>query len=221
MANNYYSLLAKVTDGWTGTLTVTVGSVVATVTPRPRTSALRVLERMVYEARRVHGASFVAYVVSAFGSPKFYVEMPSTFSIAATGTTDNKTGLTSNQSGASSYTFPDIISSALLPAYGAKLMTPVVKLDRGSSLLAGGLGFAKGYANVMGRLNLYDTLANSSTFADTLADGGTFDVGIMRTDDSTDIMSVERVRIRTSSVRRWGRLGSSGTVTCSVQGVSE
>ena len=218
MANNYYSLLAKVTDGWTGTLTVTVGSAVATVTPRPRTSALKVLERMVYEARRVHGASFVAYVNSA---SKFYVEMPATFAIAATDTTATKTGLTANQSGASSYTFPTAIPSALLPAYGAKLITPVIKLDRGSSLLAGGLGFTKGYANVMGRLNLYDTLANSSTFADTLADGGTFDVGIMRTDDSTDIMNVERVRIRTAAVRRWGRLGSSGNVSCSVQGVSE
>jgi len=217
MANNYYSLLAKVVDGWTGTLTVTIGAVVATVTPRPRTSALRVLERMVYEARRVHGAAFVAYVDSA---SKFVVEMPSTFAIAATGTTDTKTGLTADQSGSSSYTFPTAIPSALLPAYGAKLRSKLLGRKKGSSLLAGGFGFTKGAQKVTGILSLFDTLPNSTTFADTLADGGTFDVGIMRTDNVTNVMTVERVRIRTSSVQRWSELGDSGRVLCSIQGVS-
>ena len=217
MANNYYSLLTKVVDGWTGTLTVTIGSVVATVTPRARTSPLRVLERMVYEARRVHGASFVAYVTSA---GKFYVEMPSTFAIAATGTTDTLTGLTANQSGSSSYTFPTAIPSSLLPAYGARIRTPITGATKGASLLAGGYGFTEGALKLTGRLTLYDTLANSSTFADTLAAGGVYDVGIMRTDDSTDVMTVERFIVRTSMVGRWGRLGSSGRVVCAVQGVS-
>jgi len=217
MANNYYSLLAKVVDGWTGTLTVTIGAAVATVTPRARTSALRVLERMVYEARRVHGEAFVAYVDSA---SKFVVEMPSTFAIAATGTTATKTGLTANQSGASSYTFPTAIPSAILPAYGAQLRTKVVSLKKGSTLLAGGFGFTGGPSKDRGRLTLYDTLANNSTTADTLADGGTFDVGIMRTDNATNVMVVERVRIRTASVQRWSDLGSSGRVVCTVQGVS-
>tara|TARA_Y100001963_G_scaffold155044_1_gene245168 strand:+ start:4097 stop:4753 length:657 start_codon:yes stop_codon:yes gene_type:complete len=217
MANNYYSLLAKVTDGWTGTLTVTVGSTTATVTPRARTSALKVLERMVYEARRVHGASFVAYVNSA---SKFYVEMPSTFAIAATGTTAANTGLTANQSGSSAYTFPTAIPSTLLPAYGARMRSPVVGATKGSALLAGGYGFTKGALKLTGRLTLYDTLANSSTFADTLAAGGVYDIGIMRTNNSTDVMTVERFIIRTSMVGRWGRLGSSGRVVCAVQGVS-
>jgi len=217
MANNYYSLLAKVVDGWTGTLSVTIGSAVATVTPRPRTSALRVLERMVYEARRVHGAAFVAYVDS---DSKFVVEMPSTFAIAATGTTDTKTGLTLILHGSSSYTFPTAIPSALLPAYGAKLRTPFLKVGRGRTTYSGGTGFTLGPDKVAGNLTLFDTLVNSSTFADTLADGGTFDVGIMRTDNATNVMTVERVRIRTSRVQRWGRLGSSGRVRCAVDSVS-
>ncbi len=216
MANNYYSLLAPVVDGWTGTITVTIGSVVATVTPRARTSALRVLERMVYEARRVHGASFVAYVTSA---GKFYVEMPSTFAIAATGTTDTLTGL-DDESGSSSYTFRSPIPGAILPAYGARIRTPITGATKGASLLAGGYGFTEGALKLTGRLTLYDTLANSSTFADTLAGGGVYDVGIMRTDDSTDVMTVERFIVRTSMVGRWGRLGSSGRVVCAVQGVS-
>lgn len=223
MANNFYSLLAKVVDGWTGTLTVTRGSDVATVTPRPRTSALRVLERMVYEARRVHGSAFVAYVDS---SSKFVVEMPDllsgeTFAIAATGTTGTNTGLTSTQSGSAAYTFPDAIPSALLPAYGASLRTPYLKVRRGKTTYSGGSGFTLGPDKVAGNLTLYDTLANSSTFADTLADGGTFDVAVMRTNDATNVMTVQRIRIRTASVSRWSELGSSGRVVCSVQGVSE
>lgn len=217
MANNYYSLLAKVEDGWTGTLTVTVGATTATVTPHSRTSALRVLERMVYEARRVHGAAFIAYVDSA---SKFVVEMPSTFAIAATGYTPLKTGLSADQSGSSSYTFPAAIPNAILPAYGAQIRSTLIGVKRGSSLLDGGAGFSKGRRDIRGRMTLYDTLVNSSTFADTLADGGTYDVGIMRTGDSTNVMTVERIRIRTSSVERWGRLGDSGRVVCSVQGVS-
>ncbi len=217
MANNYYSLLAKVVDGWTGSLTVTVGAAVATVTPRPRTSALRVLERMVYEARRVHGAVFVAYVDSA---SKFFVFMPATFAIAATGTTAAKTGLTANQSGASSYTFPTAIPSALLPAYGAQLRSSLIGVETGASLLSGGLGFGGGPKKIAGTLSLYDTLANSTTLADTLADGGTFDVGVMRTGDATNVMTVERVIVRTSSVQRWSELGNSGRVVCAVQGVA-
>jgi len=217
MANNFYSLLAKVDDGWTGAITVTVGATVATVTPRSRTSALRVLERLVYEARRVHGASFVAYVTS--GS-KFVVEMPATFAIAATLTTATKTGLTADQSGASSYTFPTAIPDAMVPRYGSQLRTGLLGADKGSALLAGGLGFSTGRARIAGRLAIYDTLATSSTFADTLADGGTYDVGVMRTDNATNVMTVERVRIRTASVQRWSDLGDSGRVVCGVQGVS-
>jgi len=217
MANPFYSLLAKVVDGWSGTLTVTVGVVVATVTPRARTSALDVLELMVYEARRVHGAAFVAYVDSA---SKFVVEMPSTFAIAATGNVGTKTGLTVNQSGASAYTFPTAIPSALLPAFGAQLRSRLLGAAKGRSLLAGGFGFSKGMRKVTGLLTLYDTLANSTTFADTLADGGTYDVAVMRTADSTNVMTVERVRIRTASVQRWSVLGDSGRVTCSIQGVT-
>ena len=217
MANNFYSLLAKVSDGWTGVITVTVGATVATITPRSRTSALRVIERLVYEARRVHGASFVAYVTS--GS-KFVVEMPSTFAIAATLTTATKTGLSADQSGASSYTFPTAIPDAMVPRYGSQLRTRMLGADRGSALLSGGLGFVKGRSRVAGRLTMYDTLATSSTFADTLADGGTYDVGVMRTDDATDVMTVERVLVRTASVQRWSDLGDSGRVVCGVQGVS-
>jgi hypothetical protein len=217
MANNYYSLLAKVVDGWTGVLTVTVGGVVATVTPRSRTSALRVLERMVYEARRVHGASFIAYVTSG---AKLVVEMPATFAIAATLTTATKTGLTADQSGASSYTFPTAIPDAMVPRYGSQLRTRLLGADKGSALLAGGLGFSTGRARIAGRLTIYDTLATSSTFADVLADGGTYDVGVMRTDNATNVMTVERVRIRTASVQRWSDLGDSGRVVCRVQGVS-
>jgi len=218
MSNPYYSLLAKVVDGWTGALTVTIGATVATVTPRPRTSALRVLERMVYEARRVHGAAFVAYVDSA---SKFVVEMPSTFAIAATGTTDTKTGLTADQSGASSYTFPTAIPSALLPAYGAHLKSSVVDVRKGKTMYSGGAGFTLGPGRLAGRVVLYDTIVNSSTFADTLADGGTYDIAVMRTDNATNVMTAERFILRSSAVSRWGRLGSAGRVVCTVEGVAE
>jgi len=217
MANPYYSLLAKVVDGWTGTLTVTIGAAVATVTPRGRTSALRVLERMVYEARRVHGEAFIAYVDSA---SKFVVEMPSTFAIAATGTTDTKTGLTADQSGSSSYTFPTAIPSAILPAYGAHLKSPVVSVQKGKTMYSGGAGFTLGPARLGGRVVLYDTIVNSSTFANTLADGGTYDIGVMRTDNTTNVMVVERFILRSSAVSRWGMLGSSARVICTVQGVA-
>jgi hypothetical protein len=216
MANNYYSLLAKVTDGWTGAVSVVVGSVFATVSPRSRTSALRVMELLVYEARRVHGASFVAYVDDA---GRFRCTMSPSFQLAATGTTQARLGLTGTVTG-TAVTFPNPVPSAILPAYGAKLITSVVKLDKGASLLGGGFGFNKGRGKVRGRLTLYDTLANTSTFADTFADGGTFDVGLMRTDNATNVMTVERIRIRTSRVQRWGRLGSSGSVHCSVESVS-
>jgi len=217
MANNYYSLLAKVVDGWTGTVNVVIGSAIATVTPRSRTSALQVLERLVYEARRVHGEAFVAYVDSA---SKFVVEMPSPFAITATGTDGTKTGLTVNQSGASSYTFPTAIPSALLPAYGARFKSKVVELRKGATTLTGGAGFTLGAGRLTGKLTMYDTLANSSAIADTLADGGTYDIGIMRTDNATNVMTVERFILRTSSVGRWGVLGSSGRVICSAEGVA-
>lgn len=216
MANPYHTLLAKVTDGWTGAVAIIHGALLIEVVPRSRTSALRVMERLVYEVRRTAGAAFVAYVDDA---GRFRCSMAASFELAATGTTQARLGLAGSLTG-TAVTFPDPIPSAILPAYGAKLKSSVVKLDKGSSLLGGGFGFNKGRGKVRGRLTLYDTLVNTSTFADTLADGGTFDVGLMRTDNATNVMTVERVRIRTSRVQRWGRLGSSGRVRCSVEGVS-
>ena len=217
MANPYHTLLAKVTDGWTGSVVVVVGLDVITVSPRPRTSALRVMERLVYEMRRRTGGAFVAYVND---SGRFRCTLPATFDLVATGTTEARLGLSGSSAG-TAVTFPNPIPSAILPAYGVHLKSAVVKLDKGAALLGGGgLGFVKGRGSVRGRLTLYDTLVNTSTFADTLADGGTFDVGLMRTDNATDVMTVERVRIRTAQVQRWGRLGSSGRVRCAVDGVS-
>ncbi len=217
MAAGSHALLAPVVDGWTGALTVTVGATVATITPRARTSALRVLERVVYEARRVHGEAFVAYTTAA---GKFTVEMPSTFSIAATGTTATKTGLTASQSGASAYTFPDVVADGIVPAYGARLRTRAAGRETGAALLSGGLGFNKGHESIGGALALFDTLANSSTMADTLASGGTYDVAVLRTNSSINATVLERVRVSGSSVRRWTELGSSGRVECSVVGVT-
>lgn len=218
MANEFHSLLAKVSSGWTGTLTVTVGAATATVTPRSRTSALRVLERMVYEARRVHGEAFVAYVDSA---AKFVVEMKgTTFSIAATGTTATKTGLTATQSGSDGYTFPTVTPDAIVPRYGARLSVAMAQRSKGATMLSGGTGYTKAAKSATGNLTLFDTLASASTFADTLSSGGTYDVGVMRTADATDVMTVERVRIRTSAVQRWNELGTTGRTICAIQGVS-
>jgi len=49
--------LAKVTSGWTGTAAVTVGVVVATVTPFARTSSAEVWAQLLAECKRVHGES--------------------------------------------------------------------------------------------------------------------------------------------------------------------
>ena len=217
MAAGSYALLAPVVDGWTGAVTVTVGATVATVTPRARTSALAVLERVVYEARRVHGAAFVAYTTAA---GEFTVEMPATFAIAATGTTATKTGLTATQSGADAYTFPDAVVGGIVPAYGARVRSRTAGRDTGAALLAGGLGFTRGIQKSAGSLALFDTLANSSTMADTLAAGGTYDLAVLRTDNATNITALARLRVAGSSVQRWTELGSSGRVECSVLGVS-
>tara|TARA_R110000824_G_scaffold11125_2_gene48376 strand:+ start:6450 stop:7106 length:657 start_codon:yes stop_codon:yes gene_type:complete len=212
-------ILTKVTDGWTGTITVTRGSTVATITPRPRTSPLKVVERLVYEVRRVHGVEFFIYVNSF---SRFIAVMPGNlFDMAATGTTAAKTGLTANSSSVYSVVFPTAIPSSILPAYGIRVRTALVGMSRGKSLLSGGLGFNNGRAKIQGSLALFDTLANSSTFSDTLSAGGVYDFSVLRTNDATNVTTVERIMIKATGVARWSALGSSGRVLCSVQGVSE
>ena len=70
-------------------------------------------------------------------------------------------------------------------------------------------------------MTLFDTLANSSTFADTLAAGGVYDFSVLRTNDATNVNTVERLIIKAPGVARWSSLGNSGRVVCVVQGVSE
>ena len=94
-------------------------------------------------------------------------------------------------------------------------------MSRGKSLLSGGLGFNNGRAKIQGSLALFDTLANSSTFSDTLSAGGVYDFSVLRTNDATNVTTVERIMIKATGVARWSALGSSGRVLCSVQGVSE
>ena len=212
-------ILTKVTDGWTGTITVTRGATTATVIPRPRTSPLKVVERLVYEVRRVHGVEFFIYVNSF---AKFVAVMPGNlFDMAATGTTVAKTGLTANSSSVYSVIFPTAIPSSILPAYGIRVRTPLVGMTKGKSLLSGGLGFNKGRSKIGGSMALFDTLAKSSTFADTLAAGGVYDFSVLRTNDATNVTTVERLMIRAPGVSRWSALGNSGRVLCVVQGVSE
>lgn len=212
-------ILTKVTDGWTGTITVTRGATTATITPRTRTSPLKVIERLVYEVRRVHGVEFFIFVNT---SSKFVAVMPGNlFDMAATGTSVAKTGLTSNSSSVYSVVFPTAIPSSLLPAYGIKVRTALVAMEKGKSMLSGGLGFNKGRAKIGGTMALFDTLANSSTFADTLATGGVYDFSVLRTNDATNVTTVDRVMVKSTGVSRWSSLGNSGRVLCVVQGVSE
>ena len=176
--NPLRTALGEVTTGYTGTVTVTVGATSAVYTVQASESALSVMYRVLVECTRVHGAGWAVYVDA---SDKLnYVYSGGVFSLAATGTTQARLGLTGTLSGAPAYTFPNAYSGALVPDRGAFLDGPEFAMEGGASISDGSNARASWGTAPNRTLTIHDDAADQMAHQALLAAGGTWDLIMTR-----------------------------------------
>jgi hypothetical protein len=200
LVNPQVTALAKVVSGWTGTITVTVGAASAAFTPAARSSAFEVMTALGLEVVRVFGTVGHAAWVTPAGV--FEMVGPSTFSVAATGTTMGRLGMTGTLSGAASYTFPSTYTGGVLPDYGLRAKSPMVTVDDGAATSTGATGRTGQLKSGSARLFVFDDFADVFTLSADLDQGETYDAHVWRDDDWPPIV---RLRVRSVHVVRWGR----------------
>ena len=200
LVNPKVSALAKVVSGWTGTITVTVGAASASYTPKSRTSAFEVITELGDELVRVSGAVGLGAWVTSSG----VIQMvgPSVFSVAATGTTLGRLGMTGTLSGAAQYTFPSAYTGALLPDYGVRAKSRLIDVDDGAATTTGATGRAGALKSGGATLFAFDGFSDVFTITADLDAGETYDAHVWRDDDRPPLV---RLRVRSVSVLKWGK----------------
>jgi len=209
IVNPQITALAEVTSGWTGTVTATIGGVAVTVTPSSRTSAFAVMSNLGAAIYRVTGSS--QYGGWATSAGKFELTGPAVFTVAATGTTEARMGLSGTLSGAASYTFPLAYSGGVTPDYGVNATAPGIKRDPGKPGSNGAVGTAGAREAGGSTLAVFDDVADVVTIAATLDGGGTYDAAIFR---NTDGGALTRLRVRSVQLVRWGSTAHHIRVVC-------
>tara|TARA_R100000655_G_scaffold24510_1_gene49608 strand:- start:7233 stop:7889 length:657 start_codon:yes stop_codon:yes gene_type:complete len=199
LINPRVTALAKVTSGWTGTLTVTDGASTAIVTPKDRTSAFEVMTTLGAEIVRVFGVT--THNAWCTSSGIFQMTGPSTFSVTGTGTTEARMGLSGALSGASEYTFPGAYTGAVIPGYGLRTKSPMVSVSDGSATSTGANASTGGAKSSGASLFAFDDFSGVFTISASLDQGETYDAHIWRDDDRPPLV---RLRVRSVSIRRWG-----------------
>ena len=200
LVNPKVTALAKVVSGWTGAVTVTVGAATASVTPAARTSAFEVMTTLGTELARVFGATGHGAWVTSAGV--FQMVGPATFSVAATGTTLGRLGMTGTLSGAASYTFPSAYTGAVVPDYGVRAKSQLVTLADGAASSTGATGRAGELKSGSASLFAFDDFSDVFTISANLDQGETYDAHVWRDDDRPPLV---RLRVRSVHLIRWGR----------------
>ena len=206
LVNSQISALAEVTSGWTGAVTITVGATVATYTPSGRSSAFEVLRGIGREAVRVHGVTVGGWATSA---GVLAIRSTVVFSLAATGTTMGRLGLTGTLSASNEYTFPSAYAGGVIPDYGANARSAMIQVKPGKAAATGAGALSAGLEAAGARVNLFDDLAGVVDLAAELDAGGTYDAAVFSDDDE---MPLVRLRVRGIQLMRWGMLASNARV---------
>jgi hypothetical protein len=210
VASALRSGLALVDAGWTGVVTVTIGAVVATVQPQGRMSAAAVWAYLLQESTRLHGGSWSGYVDS---SDKLYIAgTAGNFTLAATGVTQTRLGLTGTYTGAGSYTADVAHYGAVTPSLG-------LRYDGGDAALAGrpagatgALGSGGAWASEAGGLACYGTIAELVALEATLMAANVYDVWL-------DGRMLAKVHMGNVTRSRWGAHADRCMLTVAAQAV--
>lgn len=203
LVNPKLTALAQVVSGWTGSVSVTYGATTATVTPPGRTSAFEVMTALGAEISRViGGTSHNAWVTSA---GVFEMVGGSVFTVAATGTTEGRLGLSGTLSGAAAYTFPSSYTGAVIPDYGLRAQSAAITVEDGVSTSTGATARTGGLKSGGGRIFAFDDFSDVFTLSADLDEGETYDAHVWRDDDFPPLV---RLRVRSVRIVRWGAVNN-------------
>ena len=186
--------LAKVTSGWTGTLAIGNGSVVAF----GRESAISLILRGVASAARANPpAEDWSVSVDSSGVLTVAYTGGGTFGIACSGTAEGRLNMTSSLSGAASYTFDGPHTGAVYFTRGLMLSSAGGRIARGVAITGDGSGGGiPTPAGTSATLTIHDTYANIWGYESTLS--GVYDCWV-------DGVRLPRIRIAGTSRAKLGR----------------
>ena len=208
------SLIALVGDGWTGTVTVTVGSATRTITTPATTSVAEVLDRIVRVGSRRGGEW--AWSIDAAGIVTISSTAP--FELILTGTTLTRLGFLSGPYADAYYYVGDAgAHEVYVPSLGL-VLNGAEAIGRGGGVTQAEPSTTTGATGTRieeesGTIRFWGTQEELCALVDTL-DADTWDVAC-----GGEVVS----RVRTRGVARepWGLLPTKSTLSVAVVAVSE
>ena len=197
--------LAKVTDGWTGSIALVASGVTTTITPSARDSAARILIQLVTETTRDTGADAQAWV-DASGKVRIYCSV--SYRLVSSGTTQSRLDTPAATIYAAGVTFEASSAHAngYYPAYGLKVNGAPAAFTSSDPTGAGAYAQAVIFDSRSYSFVGYDTLANQWDQEVALSNHDTWDVW-------RDGFYVARVRLGKTSRDRWGALGTQARLS--------
>jgi len=210
VASSLRSGLALVDAGWTGSVTVTIGAVVATLTPTGRWSVAAAWAYVLQEATRLHGGTWSGYVDSA--DKLFISGTAGNFTLAATGTTQTRLGLTGTYTGAGSYTADVAHYGAVTPSLGLRYDGGDTSIGGTAPGATGAFGFGGAWASEAGGLACYGTIAELVALESTLMAANVYDAWL-------DGRLVTRIHVGNVTRSRWGAHADRAMLTVACQTV--
>lgn len=192
--------LAKVTDGWTGSVAIVASGVTTTITPSARDSAARILIQLVTETMRDTGADTQAWV-DALGKVRIYCSVA--YRIVSSGTTQSRLGTPAATLYAAGATFEasSAHTDGYYPAYGLKVNGAPAAFTSSDPTGSGAYAPAVLHDSRSYSFVGYDTLANQWDQEVALSNHDTWDLW-------RDGFYIARVRLGRTSRDRWGALGT-------------
>lgn len=164
-------------SGWGGTITITIGAVVAAFAPPARTSAAFLWDYLLREATRVHGGTWAGFVDPA---DKLYIAgSAGAFTLAATGVAQTRLGLTGTYTGASAYTADVAHYGAVTPSRGFLLTSGFPSSQAIAPAASGTMGATGAYEPMGGTLDVHGTLSEIAGLEATLNAATVYDVHLI------------------------------------------
>lgn len=206
--NPYVAGLSKALDGWSGRVRATIGATNADAGGQDGWSVAQVWARFLEVAKETHGGTWEGWVTA---DGKLVVRSSLAFTLTATTTTATRLGLsTGTYTGATQYTAASAHTGGAYPSVGMGARLRGLTVPMGAPMSDGATGWSGGRGDVGGgTVTMHGTLAELVTLRDTLDDGETWDVWRAGT-------VLERVRVRSTRLDRYGRLQSQGQLVLSV-----
>lgn len=206
------SLIALVCSGWTGAVTVTVGTSSRVISTPSTTSIVELLDRIIRVGSRRGGE----WAWSIDGAGFITISSTAAFELTLTGTTLTRLGMLSGPySGAYYYVADAAAYEVHLPSLGL-LLTGADAVARGGGVTqaetAATASTGMRFEEESGTIRFYGTQTELVALVDTL-EGGVWDVGC-----GGDWSA--RVRVRGIAREPWGKDPTKSTLSASVVGVS-